>query len=72
MIFNEYKISWVFENTGKSVFFKKIKFIFVKNYFFILNRFDTLILKNKKNIILMHFGMKNTLKNNHNHTLKQA
>jgi hypothetical protein len=26
----------------------------------------------KKNIILMHFGMKNTLKSNHNHTPKQA
>jgi len=26
--------------------------------------------KIKKNIILMHFGMKNILKSNHNHTLK--
>jgi hypothetical protein len=25
----------------------------------------------KKNIILMYFGMKNTLKKNHNHTSKQ-
>jgi hypothetical protein len=26
--------------------------------------------KNKKNIILMYFSMKNTLKNNHNHISK--
>jgi hypothetical protein len=30
------------------------------------------LLKNKKNIILMHFQVKNILKNNHNYTLKQA
>jgi hypothetical protein len=38
-----------------------------------LDRFDALILKkqtkNKKNIILMYFSMKNTLKSNHNNTL---
>jgi hypothetical protein len=40
-----------------------------------LDRFDALILKIiflKKNIILMHFGMKNTLKSNRNYTPKQA
>jgi len=31
-----------------------------------------MFLKNKKNIILMHFRIKNTLKNNRNHTLKHA
>jgi hypothetical protein len=30
-----------------------------------------IILKNK-NIILMHLNIKNILKNNHNHTLKQS
>jgi hypothetical protein len=34
--------------------------------------FQKLFLKNKKNIILIYFGMKNTLKNNHNHIPKQA
>jgi hypothetical protein len=41
-----------------------------------LDRFDALIskiiFKNKKNIILMHFDIKNTLKNNCNHTPKHA
>jgi hypothetical protein len=42
-----------------------------------LDRFNVLILKikfkkNKKNIILMHFQMKNTLKNNLYHTSKQT
>ena len=31
-----------------------------------------IIFKNKKNIILIHFQIKNTLKNNHNYTLKHA
>jgi hypothetical protein len=37
-----------------------------------LDYFDVLISKMifKKNIILMHFRVKNTLKNNFNHTLK--
>jgi hypothetical protein len=30
-----------------------------------------IIFKNKKNIILIYFRMKNTLKNNHNYTLKK-
>jgi predicted metal-binding protein len=41
----------------------------------VLNCFNALILKiifkKYKNIILIYFRMKNTLKNNHNHTLKQ-
>jgi len=40
------------------------------NFFYILDRFDTLILK-IKNIILMYFRMKNTLKNNRSYTLKE-
>jgi hypothetical protein len=39
------------------------------------NHFDALmskiIFKNKKNIILMHFGMKNSLKNNNKHPRKR-
>jgi hypothetical protein len=31
----------------------------------VLNCFNALILKNKKNIILIYFSMKNILKNNH-------
>jgi hypothetical protein len=31
-----------------------------------------IIFKNKKNIILIYFRMKNTLKNNHNYTLKNT
>jgi hypothetical protein len=42
---------------------------------YILDCFNALILKIifkiYKNIILIYFRMKNTLKNNHNHTLKQ-
>ena len=42
----------------------------------LLNYFDVLILKiiffKWKNIILMHFGIESTLKNNRNHTSKQA
>jgi hypothetical protein len=42
----------------------------------LLNYFDALILKiiffKWKNIILMHFGIESTLKNNRNHTSKQA
>ena len=48
--------------------FKKFNF-FIKNY-----RFDLMIsktiLKNKKNIILMYFDIKITLKNYCNHTFK--
>jgi len=40
-----------------------------------LDRFDALILKiifkNKKNIILIYFGMKSTLKSNYNYIFKQ-
>jgi len=37
-----------------------------------LDHFNTLkiIFKNKKNIILIYFRVKNNLKNNHNHTFK--
>jgi len=48
----------------------------VNIFLYFLNRFDVIILKlifeKYKNIILMHFGMKNTLKINRNYTLKQA
>jgi hypothetical protein len=44
--------------------------IFFSFYFF--NYFNMLILKNKKNIILKHFLVKNTLKNNFYHTLKHT
>jgi hypothetical protein len=41
-----------------------------------LDYFDMLIskiiFKNKKNIILIHFQIKNTLKNNHNYISKHA
>jgi len=41
-----------------------------------LDYFDMLIskiiFKNKKNIILIHFQIKNTLKNNHNYIFKHA
>jgi len=59
--------------------FQKIQFFLLKiNIFFfmfwiVLMRWTQLwFLKNKKNIILMHFGMKNTLKSNRNHTPKQS
>jgi hypothetical protein len=57
---------------------QNFKIIFVKKYFFIcFKSFWCVDLKNnflkiKKNIILMHFGTKSTLKSNRNHTLKQA
>jgi len=45
-------------------------------FLYILDRFDALISKINfkiiKSIILMHFGTKNTLKNNHNHTPNQT
>jgi len=48
---------------------KKIKYFFI-----FLNYFDALILKiifkNKKNIILIYFQVKNTLKTNRDHTSK--
>jgi hypothetical protein len=31
-----------------------------------------IVLKNKKNIILIYFDIKNILKNNYNHTFKQT
>ena len=37
-----------------------------------LDHFDVLILKNKKNIILMYFGTISTLKSYRNHTPKQT
>jgi len=50
---------------------------FLKNYFFyILDRFDALIskiiFKILKKIILIHFDMKNILKNNHNNAPRKA
>ena len=51
--------------------FKKFN-IFIKNIFLILDRFDALILKIiKKNIILIYFNIKNTLKNKYNYISKQ-
>jgi predicted TIM-barrel fold metal-dependent hydrolase len=54
-------------------FLPKKKLIF---FLCVLNRFDVLILKiifkKYKNIILIHFGIKNTLKNNRKHTNKQC
>jgi hypothetical protein len=54
---------------------KKLNFFYLLqiNIFLVfLDYFDTLIskiiLKNKKNIILIYFRVKNTLKNNHNYT----
>ena len=45
-------------------------------FLYVFDRFNTLILKNNflkiKNIILMYFSTKNTLKNNCNHTPKQT
>jgi hypothetical protein len=56
--------------------FQKNQFFLLKNNFlYVLDCFDTSILKIiflKKNIIFIHFGMKNILKNNHNHTPKQV
>jgi hypothetical protein len=63
-------------SSKRAAFPKKFKFFLLKiNFFYVLDRFDALILKIiflKKNIILMHFGMKNTLKSNRNYTPKQA
>jgi len=54
------------------LYYIKINF-FIKNYLciyiFILDSFDALILKNKKNIILIHFSTKKTLKNNYKYTM---
>jgi hypothetical protein len=63
-------IKRLFENVGWTVFLKKFKI----NFFMFLDCFDVLIskiiLKNKKNIILMYFQMKSIL--NHNRNSKQA
>jgi len=57
---------------GATRVFKFFIFLLKINFFYILDCFDTLISKIiLKNIILMHFGMENALKNNHNHTPKQ-
>jgi hypothetical protein len=54
------------------VFLKKLSFL-LKIFIYILDRLDVLILKiifkNKKYIILIHFRIKNILKNNHNRNL---
>jgi len=53
-------------NTGQSVFLKKFNFFLFLlkiNFFNILDCFDELILKNKKNIILIHFRIKKHYKN---------
>jgi len=62
----------------KSVFKKNNFFIFSLlqiNIFLFSDHFDALILKlifkKLKKIILMHFQIKNTLKNNHNHTFNR-
>jgi len=58
---------------------KKIDFFYFFKLIFFFNifiSFDILmikiIFKNKKYIILIHFWMKNTLKNNRNHTPEYA
>ena len=45
-------------------------FLVFSNYFDVL--MSKIIFKKSKNIIEMYFGMKSYLKNNHNHTAKQA
>jgi hypothetical protein len=47
---------------------KNLFIYLLKIKFFIY--FDMLILKNKKNIILIYFSIKNILKNNRNYTFK--
>jgi hypothetical protein len=44
------------------VFFKNFEFFYFKLFFIFLNRFDALILKKIKNIILIYFQVKNTFK----------
>jgi hypothetical protein len=64
----------VFGNAGQPVFPKNSKKK-ILNFFYVLDRLDALIsiiIFFKKNIILMHFSMKNTLKSNRNHIPKQA
>jgi len=41
-------------------------------FLYVLNHFNMFILKNKKNIILIHFNIKIILKNNLNYIPKQA
>ena len=60
-----------------SSFGNAVQIVFSKFFFLYLRSFwcvDLKInfLKIKKNIILMHFSMKNTLKNNRNHITKQV
>jgi hypothetical protein len=52
----------LFQKKSKKCFLLKINF-----FLYVLDRFDALI-----SIILMHFSMKSTLKNNHNYTPKHA
>jgi len=68
-------IKRLFKNVGWTVFLKKLKINLLKiNFFMFLDCFDVLIskiiLKNKKNIILMYFQVKSIL--NHNRNPKQA
>jgi hypothetical protein len=67
----------VFGNAVQTAFPKNSKTNWLKiNFLCVLDHIDMLISKiiskNKKNIILMDFSMKNTLKSNRNHTPKQA
>jgi hypothetical protein len=60
---------------GQSVFCKFIFLLKFNFFLYILDYFDILILKiifkNKKNIILIYFKIKNILKSNSNHISKQ-
>jgi hypothetical protein len=58
-----FQFSWAFRN----------RVLPSSNYVFwivSIRWFQNWFLKNKKNIILMHFSTKNTLKSNHNHTFE--
>jgi hypothetical protein len=48
---------------SKNCFFIFVFFLLKNNFFYILNCFDVMILKNKKYIILIYFHIKITLKN---------
>jgi len=64
--------SGVFVFAVESVFRDFLKFVFrMKLIFFGIVLISKMIFKNKKNIIFMHFRVKNTLKFNHYHTPKR-
>jgi hypothetical protein len=51
------------------IYFKLIFFVFLDYFYALISK---IIFKNKKNIILIYFWVKNILKNNRNHTLKHV